>query len=178
MRVLRRRRFTVALFVVVVVLGGLAWHHQSTLIGIGARWYLQRLAAGDGSLARQRTAVAGLHRLLLMTPPADAMVPELFALTTLLSERIANGQVSPAWGAYLYTAYVRDLLRDRPAGTPARDAAAVRVALDREVAFFAIRARPDVPGVRIADFFAGTGDSYTVEEIEQAAAEGRELPLR
>lgn len=176
MTLLRRRGFTIALLVV-VVLGALAWRYQSTLIGVGARWYLQRMAAGDGSLDRRRTAVAGLHRLLLMPAPADAVVPELFSVTTLLSERLANGQVSPAWGFYLYTAYVRDLVRDRPGAVPPRDPAAVRAALDREIAFFSIRARPDVPGVRFADFFGGGGDSYTADEIEAAAREGRTLPL-
>lgn len=175
----RRRRLATA-FVLFVALTGLAWRYQSTLIGLAARWYLGRVAAredGAGTLDRRRAVVLGMHRLLLLGPPPDAMVAELFDLATLLSERTASGGIPIDWAAYIYTGYARDLLRDRPDGTPRRPLAAMRAALDDEVAFYSIRQRPEATGVRVRDLW-GPGDGYTADEIDQAAREGRELPLR
>jgi hypothetical protein len=178
--VMRSRRLLVALLIVVVV-GALAWRYQSELIGLGARWYLSRMAAresADNTLTRRRAVVSQFHRLLLMPAPPDGMVAELFDLITLLSERMASGAISLNWGAYIYTSYVRDMVRDRPTGTPARAKDAVLVELDRYVEFYYLRKRPDVPGIRVGDLLGSGGESYTLEEIEQAHREGRELPLR
>jgi hypothetical protein len=175
---MRRRRFRIALSLVLTI-GFAAWHWQSELIGLGARWYLQRIAARDGGGTGERRAVVErMHRLLLMPPPEEAMVGELFELVTALSTRVAAGSVSLNWAAYIYTGYVRDLIRDRPTGTPARTAPEVVAELDRTVAFYAIGKRPDVPGIRLSDLTGVGTDSYTVEEIDQAAREGRDLPLR
>jgi hypothetical protein len=119
-----------------------------------------------------------MNRLLLLEPPSDAMVPELFDVMTFLSARIATGEVSPNWGAYLYTKYVRDMARDRPTGEPKRDTADVEADLKGAMEFYAIQKRPEEAGIRAADLLGVGGESYTVEEIEQAAREGRELPLR
>jgi hypothetical protein len=131
-----------------------------------------------GTLERRRAAVAGMHRALLMSPPSDAMVAELFDLLTLLGERMAAGTVPLAWGAYIYTNYVRDLLHERPAGRPERTLDEVRAVLDREVRFHTIGARPGDDGARVRDLLGGGSDVYTEDEIEQAAREGRPLPLR
>jgi hypothetical protein len=105
-------------------------------------------------------------------------MPELFEVTTLLGERAASGDASLEWAAYLYTTYVRDLVRDRPDGRPARSPDEVRAALEEMIAFYRVGPRPDVPGVRVGDLLGLGPDSYTKEEIEAAAREGRELPLR
>jgi hypothetical protein len=118
-----------------------------------------------------------MHRLLLMSPPPDPLVPELFTMLTLLGQRLASGAVPPAWAAYLYTSYVRDLVHDRPDGTPGRSADEVRATLDRQVAFYSVRQRPETQGLRFRDL-VGPGDGYTADEIEQAVREGRDLPLR
>jgi len=173
----RRLRIALAL---VLTIGLAAWHWQSELIGLGARWYLQRIAARDGAgrIDQRRAVVDRMHHLMLMPPPDDAMVGELFELVTALSTRVADGSVSLNWAGYIYTSYLRDLIRDRPNGMPARPAPEVVAELDRTVAFYAIGKRPDVPGIRLSDVTGVGTDSYTVEEIDQAAREGRELPLR
>ncbi len=86
-----RRGVRILLVVVGVLAGGaaLAWRYQSEIIGAGARWYLARIAAQErasGSIARRRDAVTRLHRVLLLEPPADALVPELYDVMTLLAE--------------------------------------------------------------------------------------------
>ena len=176
---MRRRRLLVATGLLVAI-GLAAWHWQSELIGLSARWYLQRVAASDGESGTggRRILVDRMHRLLLMPPAPDPMVGELFQLVTALSTRVADGSVSHNWAAYIYTSYVRDMVRDRPNGTPVRTPAEVTAELDRTVAFYAVGKRPDVPGIRLSDLTGVGTDSYTVEEIDQAAREGRELPMR
>jgi len=164
-----------------IAAGTLIWRHQSKLIGLGARWYLSRIATRESAgsvLTRRRDVVGRFHRFLLMPAPPDVMVPELFDLITLLSERMASGAISFNWGAYIYTSYVRDMIRDRPGGTRARAKAEVQAELERYVEFYSLRERPDVPGVRVGDLLGTGGDSYTLQEIEQAHREGREVPLR
>jgi hypothetical protein len=166
--------------VLLLAVGGAGWRHQSALVARAARWYLARVGAAEettGTLARRRAVVLGVHRLLLLAPPPDAVVPELFDLTTLLAGGTASGRIPAAWAAYLYTGYVRGLVRDRPDGSPRRTADEVQSALARDVAFYAVRQRPDAVGVRVSDLL-GLGDGYTVEQIEQAARAGVELPLR
>lgn len=175
-----RRRLLAALLVLVVG-GAAAWHWQSELIGIVARRYLAWIAAREeksGDLTKRRDAVARMHRLLLMPPPPDALVPELFDLVTAVSSRVATGQIDLPWAAYVYTSYERDLVRDRPDGSPRRPMDAVEAEIARYVEFYRLEKRPDVPGVRVRDFVGAGPDSYTVEEIDRAAREGRQLPLR
>jgi hypothetical protein len=178
---MRRRRALAVIALVLLSAGGLAWRYQSELLGRSAglylRWVAERERAG-GTMERRRQTVAGIHRLLLMPPPPDALVPELFEFATLLAQRTTTGAVQLSWAAYLYTDYVRDLERDRPDGRAVRSPEEVRAALDRQVEFFTIRHRPNEPGVRIADVLGAEGDSYTLEEIEAAHREGRELPLK
>src|SRR5260370_27689970 len=100
---------------------GATWYEQSRLIGLGTRWYLARVAAQEeaqGGLAQRRDAVLRIHRMLLLAPPADAWVPELFDLITAVSSRVATGEIDLNWAAYVYERYERGLARHRPAGTP------------------------------------------------------------
>jgi hypothetical protein len=176
----RRARILVVLGFTVAA-GVLAWRHQSQLIGRAAAWYLRRIAAReqqDGDLTRRRALVASVHRQLLMPPPADPFVPELFDVTTLVASRVASGEVSFAWVAHLYTTYARDLAAERPTGTPRHTPEEIRAAIDHYVQFYFIRKRPDVRGVTLDDFF-GTGDDViTLEEIEEAERTGKEIDLR
>jgi hypothetical protein len=175
------RRVLLVASVVVLTAGALVWWQQSRLIGLGAGWYLGHIAATEragSTLTRRREVVGRFHRFLLMPPPPDVMVGELFDLITLLSERMASGAISFNWGAYIYTSYVRDMIRDRPAGTPVRAKTEVQAELDRYVEFYYLRERPDAPGVRVGDLLGTGQDTYTLEEIEQAHREGRESPLR
>jgi len=126
--------------------------------------YLSGLAASDtqaGSLEQRRAVVARLNRAVLLAPPPDALVPELFDLTTQLASRVEAGEVSPNWAVYLYTVYQRDMLRDRPDGTPRRSSEEVRAQVSDYVEFFHITTRPDAPPNPLADFF-GTPASTVV----------------
>lgn len=163
-----------ALVVVTSVVG--AWSYQSEIIGVAARLYLQRVASREdqsGDLTRRRQAIADLHRQLLIAPPIDAMVPELFDFLTQLSSRVASGEVSLAWGAYLYTSHLRDIVA-RPDGVTRASAEQLAAKIQEGVEFFYLRKRPDVPGARVKDLW-DDGESFTVEEIEQAEREGRDL---
>ena len=169
------------LLLLVLLLAALGWRYQSELIGIGTGWYLRRVAAReqrDGDLTQRRAVVARVHRWLLMPPPPDALLPELFDLTTALAARSAAGAVSLNWSAYIYSSYYRDMVRDRPNGTPARTAAQVTAEVDRYAEFYALQKRPDVPGVRLSDVVGAGGYSYSLEEIEKADREGRALPIK
>lgn len=173
------RRFLLGTALVVVIGGLLLWHYQSELIGVAARWYLGRVAAreaSDGQLTQRRAAVERMHRMLLIAPPADAHVPELFDVMTVLSARVATGEIDLAWAAYVYTSHWRDVSRDRPPGVPRAPRTQIEAMVQEQVRFYHIRKRPDVPGFRLRDLVGrGTGESYTVEEIEAAAREGRDL---
>ena len=98
-----RRKLLVAVLGV-AGLSLLGWRYQSVLAGAGARWYLSRIAAREqatGSLDERRAVVARVNRALLLSPPPDGMVAELFELITQRSDRAARGEISPAWVAYL-----------------------------------------------------------------------------
>jgi hypothetical protein len=175
------RRGLVVLLVVGVACGVAAWHWQSEIIGRVAGWYLGRVARAErasGDLTRRRESVARFNRMLLMPPPADALVPELFDLATALSSRVATGEVSLEWAAYIYTDYQREMVRDRPDGMPRRSPEEVAAQLGRYLEFFSIRKRPDVPGVTVGGLL-GTGDDViTLDEIEEAERTGRTIDLR
>jgi hypothetical protein len=106
---------------------------------------LRRIALEEeptGRLERRRAVLDGLNRQLLMSPPADALVPELFDFVVALAPRMESGTVSPAWGSYLYATYQRDLNGEPNRGrrtTPQIDAA-----LDHWIDFYQIRANPRV----------------------------------
>jgi hypothetical protein len=177
----RWQRLLATALVVLLVAAGLGWRYQSQLLGYGVGWYMARVSASEaqgGSIEKRRAAVAGMHRALLMNPPPDDLVPELFDVLTLLGQRMTKGDVPLAWGAYLYTDYMRNLVGARAQGQPPRTPDQVRAALDEAVQFYAVRRRPGEHGLRVRDLVGGGGDSYTVEEIEQAAKEGRQLDLR
>jgi hypothetical protein len=113
-----------------------------------------------------------------MAPPPDALVPELFDVVTLVSRRVASGEISFDWVAHLYTTYERDLVQQRPTGTPRRTPDEIKIEVDRYVQFYAIRKRPDARGVTVGDLL-GTGDDViTLEEIEEAERTGKEIDLR
>jgi hypothetical protein len=169
----RRHRVLLALAAMLGATGALAWRHQSTLIGYAFEWRL-----GRHDLPQRRAVVAGYHRLLLMPPPADALVPELFELTHLVSRRVASGEISFAWVAHLYTTYHLDLVTQRPTGTPRRTSDEIQREIDRYVQFYSIRKRPDARGVTVADLLGTVDDVITLEEIEEAERTGREIDLR
>ncbi len=178
---MRRRRFLLAAVIAVLLSGAAAWRYQSELIGFGLAWYLERVAAEDqasGRITRRRPLIEGIHRRLLLEPPPEAMTAELYDVATLLASRIATGEVSLGWAAYLYTNYVRDLLEQRPGGTPRRTKEEIDVVLGQRIELFAIRKRPDVSGVRVGDLVGEGEDVITLEEIEAAEREGRELEVR
>ena len=175
------KRTLLAVLLVLVVGGLAAWHWQSQLIGTGAQWYLGRIAHSEGSsgtIERRSTILTQLNRYLLMPPPPDVYVPELFDLVTALSSRVATGEVSLNWAAYIYTAYQRDIVQQRPTGRPRRSIDEVNAELGRYIQFFAIQKRPDQQGVTVGDLM-GTGDDViTLDEIQQSEKSGKEIDLR
>lgn len=179
---MRWLKVALGLLVVVVGLGALGWVYQSEIIGVASRWYLTRVAASEnqtGDLTKRRQILTQIHRQLLMPPPDDRLVPELFDFSTTLSSRVATGEVSIAWAAKLYTEYMRDLLLQRPTGEPRRTPEQVTAEVERMVVFYAVQKRPDVQGVRVGDILGVEGDDVlTLEEIEAADREGREIDLR
>jgi hypothetical protein len=172
------RRVLLGVLGIALVAGGLAWYYQSEVIGFVAQRGLANLAERDeaaGDLARRREVVARMNRQLLMSPPADAHVPELFDVTTLLSPRVASGEISLPWAAYVYTSYQRDLVAERPTGQPRRSADEIRAQVEHYVEFYSLQKRPDVPGIELGDLFgADDGDVATLEEIEAAEEAGRD----
>jgi hypothetical protein len=180
MRLWPRRRWARVLlvFLAVVVVGGLvAWRKQSVLIGSAAQWYLSRVAESEntsGTLDRRRAILVNVNRQLFMPPPSDALVPELFDLVTLVSSRVATGEISLNWVAYLYTTYQRDMVEQRPTGTPRRSMDQVRAELDRLVAFYAIQKRPEQDGIKVGDILGTGDDTITLDEIES----GKDIDLR
>ena len=175
-RILASRKLHIGAAALLIV-GLLAWQYQSRLIGAAARWYLERVAAQEersGNLDRRRETIARIHRQLLIAPPSDALVPELYDLVTLLSARVASGEISLSWSAYIYTSHLRDAALARPDGKSRLSQAALERIVQRQVEFFSLRKRPDEDGVRFDDL-VGDGESYTVEEIEEAHRQGRDL---
>ena len=174
-------RVLLAFVVATAAVGFFAWRHQGEIIGRVAQWYLGRVAARERDttdVTQRRAVVTGLHRQLLMAPPPDALVPELFDVVTLVSRRVASGEISFDWVAHLYTTYARDLAAQRPSGTPRRTLEEIRTEIDRYVAFYSIQRRPDARGVTVSDLL-GTGDDViTLEEIEEAERTGKEIDLR
>jgi hypothetical protein len=175
------RRVLLVLLAVLIVGGVLAWRYQSVLIGSSAEWYLSRVAEDEntsGKVERRKEILTGINKQLLMPAPPDPLVPELFDLVTLVSSRVATGEISLNWVAYLYTTYQRDMVQQRPDGTPRRSLEDVRGELDRLVAFYSIQKRPDQEGIRVGDIL-GTGDDViSLDEIEEAEKTGKSIDLR
>jgi hypothetical protein len=165
-------------FLAVLVVGGaLAWRKQSVLIGNLAQWYLSRVAESEnttGKLDRRREILSNVNRQLFMPPPSDALVPELFDFVTLVSRRVATGEISLNWVAYLYTTYQRDMVGQRPNGTPRRSMDEVHAELDRLVAFYAIQKRPEQDGIKVGDILGTGEDTISLDEIES----GKDIDLR
>jgi hypothetical protein len=116
---------------------------------------LARLAAEDdpsGTLTRRREVLGEVSRQLLMPPPPDSYVPELFDLLTAVAPRMEKRAISPAWGSYIYTTYQQDMVKDRPTGTPRRSRAEVEKALDGYVEFFRLREGPKLRTIEDAGF--------------------------
>lgn len=184
MRLWPARRWARVLLVLVAVVGigvAAAWRWQSVLIGRAAEWYLTRVAEAEnrtGTLDRRKEILRNINRQLLMPAPDDPLVPELFDLVTLVSSRVATGEISLNWVAYIYTTYQRDMLAQRPTGTPRRTTDQVRAEIDRLVAFYAIQKRPDQGGIKVGDIL-GTGDDViSLDEIEAAEKSGKQIDLR
>jgi hypothetical protein len=175
------RRVLLVLLAIVVVGGLLAWRYQSVLIGSGAEWYLSRVAQDEntsGKLDRRKEILANINKQLLMPAPPDPLVPELFDLVTLVSSRVATGDISLNWVAYLYTTYQRDMVQQRPDGTPRRSLEDVRAELERLVRFYAIKKRPEQDGIKVGDLL-GTGDDViSLDEIEESEKSGKAIDLR
>ncbi len=105
---------------------------------------LRAIAADEeprGEIARRREVLTGFNRQLLMPPPADAIVPELFDLVVLMAPHLESGDISPAWAGYLYTTYQRDLVRDRPTGLPRRSREQIAGEVERSIEFYHLQAR-------------------------------------
>lgn len=163
--------------VVLVVGGAIAWRKQSVLIGMGAEWYLSRVAESEntsGKLDKRREILTGLNRQLFMPAPPDALIPELFDLVTLVSSRVATGEISLNWVAYLYTTYQRDMVEQRPNGNPRRTLDQVHAELDRLVQFYAIQKRPEQNGIKVGDLLGTGDDTISLDEIES----GKDIDLR
>jgi hypothetical protein len=175
----RARRVLLGAVGVVALIGVAGWYWESQLIGVGARAYLAWVASREeasGSLDKRREAVSRMQRMLLLQPIDDPYVPELFDLMTAVTTRVSSGEIDYSWAAYVYTSYERDLVRDRPGGAPRRSMPQVEAAVHDYVEFYRLQKRPDSDGVRLRDL-AGEpeGKSFTLEEIEQAHREGRDL---
>ena len=179
----RRRWARVLLSIVLVssIGGASAWRRQSELIGGVAEWYLGRVATAEnttGTLDRRKAILANVNRQLLMPPPPETLVPELFDLVTLVASRVATGEISLNWVAYIYTTYQRDMTEQRPTGTPRRTADEVQAEVDRLVRFYAIQKRPEQHGIKVGDIL-GTGDDViSLEEIEAAEHSGQAIDLK
>jgi hypothetical protein len=175
------KRVLLALLLLLLIGGGAAWYWQSQLIGTAGRWYLGRIASREnasGTLDERRRILAQMNRYLLMPPPPDSQVPELFDLVTQLSSRIATGEISLNWAAYIYTTYQRDMVQQRPDGVPRRSSDEVGAQLARYVEFFHIQKRPDQRGVTVGDLM-GTGDDViSLDEIKEAEKTGKQIDLR
>jgi hypothetical protein len=121
---------------------------------------LQRASAADeaaGSTAQRSDLLAGMNRQVLMAPPDNVFVPELFDFVVVMAPRMEAGAISPAWASYLYTNYQRDLRAERPGGTPRRSTSEIRGVLDAWVEHYQIRAKPGAAAqsaVRDAEFDA------------------------
>lgn len=105
---------------------------------------LLRIGADEdptGVITRRREVLTDVSRQLLMRPPSDAVVPEMFDLLTAVAPRMEAGAISPAWGSYIYTTYQQDLLKERPTGAPRRSRPEVERALEHYVEFFRLQAR-------------------------------------
>lgn len=174
----RRRRILLTVVLALAAAGAAAWHWQSHLIGIGTRWYLARLASAEeerGDISQRRQAVQRVHRMLLIAPPPDTWVPELFDFMTAVSARVATGEIDLDWAAYVYNSYERDLARDRPSGAPRRTQAEIETSVQEYVRFYTLQKRPDVQGLGLRNLAgADTGESFTVEEVDEAARQGHD----
>ncbi len=160
---------------------GAVWYFQSQIIGMSAKLYLQNVASREeasGGLERRRRTISRLHRTLLIAPPPNAIIPELFDYLTELSVRTASGEISWAWSAYLYTSHLRTAIA-RPHGMPRASAEQLAAEIQEGVEFFHLQQRPDAPGLKVKDLWGdgNNGESFTLEEIEQAAREGRDLTI-
>lgn len=177
----RRTRWTAVTGLIAVGAAGAAWYYQSQIIGISAKLYLQNVAAREekgGGLGQRRRTVTRLHRTLLIAPPPEALVPELFDYVTQLSARTASGEISWAWGSYLYTSHLRTAIA-RPDGAPRASVEQLAAEIQEGVDFFYLQQRPDAPGLKVKDLWSdgNDGESFTLEEIKQAAREGRYLTI-
>src|SRR5262249_55095893 len=123
-----------------VLAGGVAgWYWQSQLIGHAGRWYLGRIAASEnqtGNVTKRREILAQINRYRLIPAPDDPRAPELFDLVPQPPSRAATGELSLNWPAYIYPAYQRDMIQQRPDGTPRRSPEEVGVQLAHYIEFF------------------------------------------
>jgi hypothetical protein len=113
------------------------------LIAVAQRSDAQSERQASSDVGRETILVT--HRILLLQPPAAALVDELFDFYLIVSERAATGEISAAWAAYLYVNYWRDAERDG-GGAAARarlSQSAQRAWLAEQVEFFYVRKRPE-----------------------------------
>jgi hypothetical protein len=106
---------------------------------------LRRIAAEDDPpkrLERRTQVVSGVQRQLLMAHVGDVLVPEMFDVLVALAPRMESGTVSAAWASYIYTTYERDLVKERPTGTPRRSHVEIDRALGEMVAYYHIQENP------------------------------------
>ena len=106
---------------------------------------LRRVAAEDDPpkrLERRTQIISGVQRRLLMAPLDDAFVPEMFDVLIALAPRMESGTISAAWASWIYTTYERDLVKQRPTGTPRRSHVDIDRALAELVAYYHIQENP------------------------------------
>ena len=106
---------------------------------------LHRVAAEDDPpkrLERRTRIISGVQRQLLMAPADEALVPEMFDVLVALAPRMESGTIGAAWASWIYTTYERDLVKERPSGTPRRSRVEIDRALGELVAYYHIRENP------------------------------------
>src|SRR4029453_4627775 len=120
----------------------------------------------SGKLDRRREILASVNRQLFMPPPSDAPLPQPSDFLTLLSSRVATGEISLNWVAYLYTTYQRDMVEHRPTGTPRRSIDQAHPRPHRLVPSHPSPNRPDQDGIKVGDILGTGDDTISLDEIE------------
>jgi len=165
------RRHRTAALLVCLLLGAAGCSSQHVALPARAHWDQPNIGGAERQTAtmdQRRALVTKVNRVLLMPPPGDPLVSELFELLMQLSSRVESGEVSPNWAAYIYTVYQRDMARDRPDGLPQRSSDEVAAELAGYVEFFHVRKRPDATGVSLGDLLGSGGDGVRRHDMQDA----------
>ena len=148
------KRFLSGLLLLLVVGGAAGWYWQSQIIGVAGRWYMSRMAAREdrsGSLDERREAAGADEPVHADAAARRRPGPRAVRPGDPLSSRVATGEISLNWVAYIYTTYsARHRSQQRPDGKPRRSSEEVARAARRGTSqFYAIQKRPDQRGVKV-----------------------------